>query len=45
MLFKEGASPSEYQAGLDCAIERGWLWLHESGTYGRFTQGRADLFA
>jgi hypothetical protein len=24
-------SPAEYKAGLDLCIERGWLWLHESG--------------
>jgi hypothetical protein len=33
MLFKQGASPAEYSAGLALAIERGWLWKHESGTY------------
>ena len=27
------------------AIERGWLKLHESGTYVKFTQAGADLFA
>jgi hypothetical protein len=27
------------------AIERGWLWLHESGTYVKFTQVGSDLFA
>ncbi len=32
MLFTEGASPAEYGAGLRYAIDRGWLWLHESGT-------------
>jgi hypothetical protein len=25
--------------------ERGWLWLHESGTYVKLTQAGADLFA
>jgi hypothetical protein len=30
-------SPAEYGAGLDLAIARGWLWLHESGTYVKFT--------
>jgi len=24
---------------------RGWLWLHESGTYVKFTQSGADLSA
>ena len=27
------------------AIERGWLWKHESGTYVKFTQAGADPFA
>jgi hypothetical protein len=27
------------------AIERGWLWKHESGTYVKLTQAGADLFA
>jgi hypothetical protein len=31
-------SPSEYKAGLDLAIERGWLVLHEFATYVKFTQ-------
>jgi hypothetical protein len=45
MLFREKATPAEYKAGLDLAIERGWLELHESGTFVRFTQAGADLFA
>ena len=44
-LFKEGGSPAEYGAGLEFAIERGWLWKHESGTYVKFTQAGAELFA
>ena len=44
-LYREGATPDEYKAGLDLAIERGWLVLHESGTFVRFTQVGADLFA
>jgi hypothetical protein len=43
-LFVE-ATAAEYKAGLDLAIARGWLELHESGTYVRFTQAGADLFA
>jgi hypothetical protein len=30
-------TPAEYRAGLKLAIERGWLWLHESGTYVQLT--------
>jgi hypothetical protein len=45
MLFDLKATPAEYKAGLNLAIERGWLVLHESGTFVRFTQVGADLFA
>jgi hypothetical protein len=44
-LYEHKASPAEYKAGLDLAIERGWLALHESGTYVKFTPAGADLFA
>jgi hypothetical protein len=44
-LFREHATPAEYKAGLDRAIERGWLELHDSGTYVKFTQAGADLFS
>jgi hypothetical protein len=36
---------AEYSAGLKLAIERDWLWLHESGTYVKFTEAGAALFA
>jgi hypothetical protein len=29
----------------DGAITLTWLWLHESGTYVKFTPAGADLFA
>jgi hypothetical protein len=45
MLFQLKATPAEYKAGLDRAIINGWLELHESGTYVKFTQAGADLFA
>jgi hypothetical protein len=45
MLFQLKATPAEYKAGLDRAIANGWLVLHESGTFVRFTQGGAELFA
>lgn len=44
-LFTHGGSPAEYGAGLTLAIGRGWLWKHESGTYMKFTQAGAELFA
>jgi hypothetical protein len=45
MLFEFKATPAEYKAGLDRAIAKGWLVLHESGTFVKFTQAGADLFA
>jgi hypothetical protein len=44
-LFQLKATPPEYRAGLDRAIANGWLVLRESGTFVRFTQAGADLFA
>jgi hypothetical protein len=44
-LSEHKGSPAEYKAGLDLAIARGWLVLHESGTYVKFTQAGAELFA
>jgi hypothetical protein len=32
-------------AGLQRSIEKGWLVLHESGTFVMFTPAGADLFA
>jgi hypothetical protein len=44
-LYEHRGSPAEYGAGLKLAIDRGWLWKHESGTYVKLTQAGADLFA
>ena len=44
-LNKEGATPGEYSAALAYAVAKGWLWKHESGTYVKFTQAGAELFA
>ena len=44
-LYIDRGTPAEYSAGLNFAIERGWLELHDSGTFVRFTQSGADLFA
>jgi hypothetical protein len=44
MLFELKAT-AEYTAGLKLAIERAWLVMHESGTYVKFTQAGAELFA
>jgi hypothetical protein len=44
-LFGDKGTPAEYSAGLKLAVARGWLELHESGTYVKFTQAGAELFA
>ena len=44
-LYEHKDSPAEYKAGLEAAISRGWLLLHESGTYVKFTPAGAELFA
>jgi hypothetical protein len=45
LLFDLKGTPAEYSAGFKLAIERGWLEMHESGTYVKFTQVGAELFA
>jgi hypothetical protein len=42
-IYELRGTPAEYKAGLDCAIANGWLVLHESGTYVRFTEAGAQL--
>ena len=37
-LFSDKATPAEYTAGLELAISRGWLELHEIGTFVKLTQ-------
>jgi hypothetical protein len=44
-LFKDKDSPAEYGAGMKLALERGWLAMHESGTFARFTPAGAEFFA
>jgi hypothetical protein len=45
MLFEHGAKPGEYKAGLMLAIERGYLVIHDSGTFVKFTPSGAEMFA
>jgi hypothetical protein len=37
-LHEHKGTPDECRAGRDLAIERGWLKMHESGTYVKLTQ-------
>jgi ATP dependent DNA ligase domain len=36
-------TPAEYSAGLNLCLNRGWLEIHESGTYVKFTAKEAEL--
>ena len=44
-FLKEGGTPDQYRRALARAIKLGWLLLHESGTYVKFTPAGAELFA
>jgi hypothetical protein len=44
-LFQDKGSATECVAGFRLAIERGWLWMHESGTYVKVTPEGAALIA
>jgi hypothetical protein len=40
-----GGSGEDFRAGIVRAIALGWLWRHESGTFQKFTDSGAALFA
>jgi hypothetical protein len=40
-----GGSGEDFRAGIERAIALGWIWMNESGTYLRFTDAGAALFA
>ena len=44
-LYEAKGRPDEYLAALKLVIDRGWLTLDRSGTYVKFTQAGAELFA
>ena len=44
-FLEAGGTPDQYRAAMARAIKVGWLMLHESGTYVKFTPAGADLFA
>jgi hypothetical protein len=45
VLPENGASPAEWSAGIERAVEKGWLWRHESGSFYRLNQAGKDLRA
>jgi hypothetical protein len=44
-FLQGGGSPVEYKACLETAIANGWLTIHRSGVYAKFTPAGAELFA
>jgi hypothetical protein len=44
-FLKAGGSADEFRTGIDRAVAKGWLTRHESGTYVRFAEAGAALFA
>jgi hypothetical protein len=45
LLYRLKGTPAEYKAGLERAIANGWLPLHGSDTYVKFTEAGAVMFA
>ena len=45
MFLAAGGNGEDFRAGIERAIALGWLWRHESGTYVKFTDAGAALFA
>jgi hypothetical protein len=44
-FLKAGGTSDQFRAALNRAIAKGWIERHESGTYLKFTQAGAELFA
>jgi hypothetical protein len=44
-FLEQGGTPDQYRAALARAIKLGWLSLHESGTYVKYTPAGAEIFA
>ena len=40
-----GGTSDDFRTGIERAVALGWLWRHESGTYVKFTDSGAALFA
>jgi hypothetical protein len=40
-----GGTAEQFRAGIQRAVDKGWMASHESGTYVMFTPAGAELFA
>ena len=43
-LFGDKGTPAEYGAGLDFAMSRGWLVMHEPGTFVTFALAEGQVW-
>jgi hypothetical protein len=44
-FLKAGGTAEQFRAGIQMEFDKGWLTQHESGTYVKFTDAGAELFA
>jgi hypothetical protein len=44
-FLKVGGTAEQFRAGIQRAVDKGWMVRHESGTYLKFTDAGAALFA
>ncbi len=44
-FLKAGGTAEQFRAGIQRAVDKGWMVRHESGTYLKFTDAGAALFA
>jgi hypothetical protein len=38
-----GGTGDDFRAGIERAVAQGWIWMHESGIYVKFTDAGAAL--
>jgi hypothetical protein len=44
-FLKAGGTAEQFRDGIKKAVDKGWMVRHESGTYVKFTDAGAALFA
>ena len=44
-FLKAGGTAEQFRAGIQRAVDKGWMVRHESGTNVKFTPAGAELFA
>jgi hypothetical protein len=44
-FLKAGGTGEQFRDGIQRAVDKGWMVRHESGTYVKFTDAGAALFA